>query len=333
MKKPNISIVIPIYNVSEYIEDCLQSVAAQTYEGSLECLLIDDCGQDDSMDKAKRLIDNYKGAIVWRTVRHLQNGGQSAARNTGMKEMTGEYVYFLDSDDMIAPNCIEALAKTLEEDDYDMIAGNYSVVPEGSFPIVARPQSDVLCGDEIMDSYNKQHLYVMPWNKLYSISFLRKNKLQFLEKLYLEDCLWSFQVYSIANRIRFVDEPTYIYRVREGSTMTAMDVKRKLGFMVRIAQEMVEYENIHGIAQKSNVNNCFQGWIENYYKYVRENLDEPQQKTAYLELRGRVPFKWRNACVADGGKMKWQIRDLHWMLSPALGYCLYGNLMKIIHRK
>ena len=333
MIKPKISIVIPVYNVADFIEDCLRSVAAQTYGGQIECLLIDDCGKDNSMELAKKFIAEYNGPIIWRTVRHLANGGQSAARNTGMKELSGDYVYFLDSDDEISPNCIEQLTSPLSEAPYDVVMGNYCANPSGSFPIVARPDTEVLHGMEMLSAYNRQRLYVMPWNKLYSMDYLRRNKLSFLEKVYLEDCMWSFQLYSTAESLRFVDQPTYIYRVREGSTMTAMEVKRKVGYMLTIAKEMVEFSHCHGIAQNMEVNTSFQGWIENLVGYVKTNSNNDLYKEVYNNLRATVPFKWGDAFKANGMNIKWQVRDIHWLMPSLMGRYMYLVLFYVYNYK
>ena len=81
IKPPKISIIIPIYNVEEYIEECLQSVMRQTYKGEIECILVDDCGKDNSIAIAEQLIADYTGSIAFRILHHEHNRGLSAARN------------------------------------------------------------------------------------------------------------------------------------------------------------------------------------------------------------------------------------------------------------
>ena len=103
-----VSVLIPVYNVAPYIERCLQSVVDQTYT-DIECILVDDCGSDNSIELAQNFINNYKGNIKFSILHHDKNKGQSAARNTALKYAKGEYVYFLDSDDAITSDCIEIL--------------------------------------------------------------------------------------------------------------------------------------------------------------------------------------------------------------------------------
>ena len=87
----DVSIIVPVYNVAHYIEDCLRSVMRQTYKGSMECLVVDDCGTDDSMSIVERMIAEYDGPIQFKILRHEHNRGLSAARNTGTMQATGDY--------------------------------------------------------------------------------------------------------------------------------------------------------------------------------------------------------------------------------------------------
>ena len=114
MQDIKISIVIPIYNVAPYVEECIQSVMNQTWKGKLECILVDDCGTDDSMKVATEKLKEYEGNIDFRVIRHERNRGLSAARNSGIDAVTGDYVYFLDSDDEITPDCIDLLVQPLD---------------------------------------------------------------------------------------------------------------------------------------------------------------------------------------------------------------------------
>ena len=93
---PLVSVIIPVYQVSDYIERCLNSVMSQTYK-NIECVLVDDVTKDDSVEKCERLIESYHGSMQFKILHHEVNRGLSAARNTGTDAATGEYIYFLDS--------------------------------------------------------------------------------------------------------------------------------------------------------------------------------------------------------------------------------------------
>ena len=99
-KMKDISIIIPIYNVEKYVAECLNSVINQTYDHSkIECILVDDCTPDKSMNIANELIANYNGDMTFIIKKHDHNQGLSAARNTGIDIATRTYIYFIDSDE------------------------------------------------------------------------------------------------------------------------------------------------------------------------------------------------------------------------------------------
>ena len=166
-----VSIIIPVYNVAPYIADCLRSVMRQTYTGTMECLIVDDCGTDDCIAIAERMIADYKGPIRFRILRHKQNRGMSAARNTGTEAAIGEYLYYLDSDDEITEDCIERLmGKVAEYPDVEMVQGNacrhlmgggsVNLVKEVLVPSVESNEEARRC------FYQFGQIYVNVWNKL-----------------------------------------------------------------------------------------------------------------------------------------------------------------------
>lgn len=128
-----ISIIIPIYNVQDYIVKCLESVGTQTYEGPMECILIDDCSNDNSVLFAEQFMASYKGCVEFRMIHHDQNRGQSAARNTGLEVARGEFIGFVDSDDWIEPNMYEELYGYMSNDPKALFvtSGIIAEFPEG----------------------------------------------------------------------------------------------------------------------------------------------------------------------------------------------------------
>ena len=119
-----ISIIVPVYNVALYVESCIRSVIRQTYDGPMECIVVDDCGTDNSMDIVEKLVAEYDGPISFKVLHHEHNRGLSAARNTGMDEAKGDYLFFLDSDDELTEDCIEKLTTPLRDEQYDMVLGD-----------------------------------------------------------------------------------------------------------------------------------------------------------------------------------------------------------------
>ena len=114
-ERMKITIIVPVYNVEQYIKECFDSIAAQTYKGDIECIFVDDCGQDKSVEILEKMIACYQGGISFSIIHHEHNKGLSGARNTGIRNASGDYLYFLDSDDCLLPKSIESLANILRQ--------------------------------------------------------------------------------------------------------------------------------------------------------------------------------------------------------------------------
>ena len=218
----DVSIIVPIYNVAPYLMRCLESVAHQDYQGSLECILVDDCGQDESMEIAERFVANYEGPISFNVVRDDRNRGLSAARNTGTRNASGDWVYYLDSDDEISPDCISLLMyRTKQHKDVELVQGYIKCFYTDFFRL------DAFDGIDFVDDncWIKRHYYkvdkprlnVNAWNKLVNRSFLVDNKIYFKEGIIHEDILWMFHICQVLNKIAFVHKETYIHYKCENS--------------------------------------------------------------------------------------------------------------------
>lgn len=119
-----ISILIPVYNVADYIIRCLNSVVEQTYKGPLECILVDDCGSDNSIPLVKKFLESYSGNVMFRILHHDRNRGLAAARNTAVENAEGDFVFHLDSDDWLEPTAIEHLFNLYNQTGADIVSGN-----------------------------------------------------------------------------------------------------------------------------------------------------------------------------------------------------------------
>ena len=249
-----ISIVIPVYNVEPYIEDCLKSVAEQTYKGDIECIIVDDCTPDGSCAIIERFIKEYNGNIDFILLHHSKNRGLSAARNTGIDAATGEYIYFLDSDDEITPDCLELLTKPLAEKKYDIIIGEYIVDGNKNIlPLLLEKEGETLTTEAIRDSYCSVKWYVMAWNKLYNLDYIKKHNLSFKEGLINEDELWTFQIASTAESMYTIKNATYIYKMRESSIMGTINGIRKANAYSTIFQEISKLAKETGILYNKKV--------------------------------------------------------------------------------
>ena len=226
----DVSIIIPTYNVASYIIECLESVASQTYRGSLECIVVDDCGTDDSIALADNFIQHYLGKIDFRILHREKNGGLSAARNTGLNEAKGEFVYFLDSDDYITPDCIESLVEVAKHFPKVEIVQGGIVNTKGTIIYDSTRFKTPQLLEDRKDIYSKLvfgELPVSSWNKLIRRDFLKENSIDFYEGVIHEDVDFLYKIAAKVTSFALCPVNTYIYRTqREGSILSTTNDDR-----------------------------------------------------------------------------------------------------------
>lgn len=238
-----ISIIIPVYNVSVYIEGCIKSVMNQTYR-DIECILVNDASPDDSIDIAKHLIANYTGPIQFRILNHEHNTGVSAARNTGIEAATGDYLYFLDSDDEITPDCIEKLSHPILKDPtIEMVEGCYVIISKDygnhiTEKTFSRPQIEVTSKESVRNFYfARKYENRLPVNKLTQKNFIQKNKLYFKENLRGgEDDFWHFHYFKYLSHLNIIPDITYKYNKHPNSLTTAANKNYRAEAELRYAE-------------------------------------------------------------------------------------------------
>ena len=284
-----ISIIVPIYNVEPYITDCLQSVMRQTYEGSLECILVDDCGSDNSMEIVERMIAEYNGLIEFKVLHHEHNRGLSAARNTGMDAAKGEYVYFLDSDDWISDDCIEKLARPLQEEKVDIVVGDYKTIGELPYALELSLEEGRYFSKPIDDTFCNKGVYVMAVNKLYRQSFMLENMLRFEEGKIHEDEILAFELSCVDKSFYVVKTITYFYRIRKNSIITQTSQCKKLdgyiGVLNSVKEKIKKYEQIDGIFD------FYVFWVKRVFGWISK-VEMDDEMLAFVE-------KETNCCLNE----------------------------------
>lgn len=218
-----ISIIIPIYNVSEWVEDCLSSVAQQTYS-SIECIIINDCSPDDSMEKVYHFIKNNSGKVEFKIVNHTENKGLSAARNTGIKNASGDYLFFLDSDDEIFPDTIMKMVNLVNKYHSDFVIGDFEIKSNDCILSEVALKKNVCINKEYLSSnreiscaYFREQWFVMACNKLIKKELFEIFDLYFPIGLLHEDLLWSFKLAGCASNMSVCKDNTYIYKLHNNS--------------------------------------------------------------------------------------------------------------------
>lgn len=235
-----LSIIVPIYNVEEYISPCLESIFRQGLEAcDFEVIAVNDGTPDRSMDVVADCMKAHHNIIIV----EQPNQGLSAARNTGMDHASGDYILFLDSDDMLLDGTLPTLLEAAESNHADMAVGDF-VKMDGEQMRSARPMPPAVCPstpttgkDFFFGEFNPQQCYV--WRSLYKRSFLRRHALRFMPGIYFEDVPFTTECYLRAGQCVRVKQTFYVYRQRPGSIVASVSMKKLTDFntvLARLAQ-------------------------------------------------------------------------------------------------
>ena len=238
-----VSIIIPVYNVSQYIERCLLSAINQTYQ-NIEIILVNDASPDDSILKAQKIIDQYVGLNV-SIITHDKNRGLSAARNTGVKASTGDYLFFLDSDDAISENAVMLLIGKVTQYHVDLVVGSIDIVGASSkkYPSLNLSEEKIYYKSEILNSFLKKEWYEMACNKLIKRDLFFQKDCWFQEGIVHEDNLWSFQIAQCCYSMSICKQSTYFYYIQPQS-ITQKKKERNFDSLCFIIRKIIESSNL-----------------------------------------------------------------------------------------
>lgn len=239
MSDPVISVILPVYNVAPYIAEAINSVINQTFTDCIEIIVVDDCGTDNSFEIAKAIGKIYHSENrQFLFLSNESNKGQAAARNLGLRNASGEYIFFLDSDDMLEPHCFEVLINSLISQDVDIVEGStvhfYDDKAESNEAKLH--VNTLLTGSDIFDGLSTKWMPVL-WNKVFRRSFLINNNLFPPEGFFYEDIYWAFLVLIRVKSILTISNPTYRYRIRAASTSHSL-TNRHVQSFIRLIHEM-----------------------------------------------------------------------------------------------
>lgn len=209
-----LTIIVPVYNVEDYITTCIESLEQQDLPKSeYEILAVNDGATDQSPAILSDLLKNHKNLRIITQ----ENQGLSGARNTGMLEAKGKYILFVDADDTLVPNSIKNLIQIAEENNLDILEfGAEGVTPDHRVVYTASAHSNGKVFDG--ETYLEQVQYISSaCNKLYSKDFLDKHSLQFMPRVYIEDIEFNSRAVFHANRIMAIETISAKFLQRQGS--------------------------------------------------------------------------------------------------------------------
>ena len=297
--KNKISIIVPCYNVEQYLPKCIDSILNQTYQ-NFEVWLVD----DGSPDRCGEICDEYAKKDARIKVIHKKNGGLADARNVALDVITGEYVVCVDSDDYISPTHIEGLYHLIEKYGADVSVNTFCPFYEGASPNPS-PKSakdwvlDGLHATEMM--FYQEHFDTTAWGKMYKASLF--DGIRYPKGLLFEDLPTTYRLLLKANKVVFNDEQSYFYLLRSNSIEGAAFSPHKLDSGLRLMAMMdKDRDKLQPIIKSYNcriVSFVFHLLLQMPDGYAHRNDFERRIKTIRLSvlMDNRARKKARLACL------------------------------------
>ena len=281
MLDEKVSIIVPVYNVEDYLERCVKSIINQTYR-NIEIILVDDGSTDNSGVICDEFSKNDDRIIVF----HKENGGLSDARNYGIDRAAGEYLIFVDSDDYIHPQMVEALYRAQNITDADITACDYTrdidVISKVHIEDYSLLDIRTFDRDEAMNSVSTNGIHVMAWNKLYKKDLFEnirypKGRIHEDEWI-LHHLLWECE------KIAVISEKLYFYTYRDDSIIGQFSIRNiedgRYAYEDRV--QFVAEKKWNAVKQIVAENTCYY-CLTNY-----EKLLEQEQSVEIVELENRL---------------------------------------------
>lgn len=213
-----VSIVVPVYNMGDKIETCVQSLIKQTYQ-NIEIILVDDGSKDNSYQHCLHLAEIDSRIIAL----HTENRGSGPARNYGIEHATGTYIYFPDADDYLEPNAIAILVAAMKDGECDLVVFGFKNVDQNGREISVKGYSEaVRSGDAIRRDYapymttgSEYGIQGAPWNKFFVLSVIRENSLEYPPLRRHQDEGFIARYMCHAQKVHFIEDVLYTYYVND----------------------------------------------------------------------------------------------------------------------
>lgn len=287
-----ISLILPTYNVANYLPACLESCIMQDLGTTeYEIIIVIDGSKDNSFEIAQKYQSQHPQIKI--TVR--ENGGLSAARNTGLKQATGDYVWFIDPDDYIKSNCLKDIYKTLSSENLDClwiqwqeVDENYKELPPYTKHFL-KENFQVFDGRSFIKNILSSSLYA--WSFIFRKDFLLKNDLKFTEGMYYEDTDFAFKALPLISRIKLYHSICYFYLQRNNSIVHSFNQKKLSDICYNII-------NAYQLSQEEKDDNIKRFYVRSYSAFWLLSIKESAKKEkfkSYLdylkEIEKRIHFE------------------------------------------
>ena len=278
-----VSVVIPVYNVEQYIGRCLESVLTQSYE-NIEVVVVNDATPDRSMEVVRQYQAKDKRIKV---LEHTTNSGLMTTRRDGFEAATGDYIFVLDSDDCLPPRAIEKLVNRAKQGLPDIVVGQLlKKIVNGNTLLIASNPLDSCHKEQIYKALLEEKLKHSVAGKLFRASLLREKSIQTFEHVTLsEDCCLFYQLVALCNRIVTLDEVVYYYMEnRASSTQVAYSEKQVESVIIAnrvMASCLAPYPSLKALAEHKFTFNIFRLYMEKISMRKLEWLIVKHHMTAY----------------------------------------------------
>lgn len=251
-----VSVVMPVYNVEKFVDKAINSVLKQTYE-NFELILVNDKSTDKSLEILKK-YEKVDSRI--KVVDKPVNEGLGYARNSGMEVATGDYIYFIDSDDYIESTLLEECVNSVEKNQSDVVIFGYSEDQEKDGITTSveefKPGDLIAEGQEFKEEfcslYEKTIIH-STCNKFYKLDLLRNHNLKFLKVSMCEDIFFNLQFFKIVGRVTIINNVFYHYMKRNIETLIVKYNSRRFEFMCDIHRQVLELVKEYGVYTNKNV--------------------------------------------------------------------------------
>lgn len=276
--RPLISVIVPVYNVENYIRRCLDSLLSQTYE-NLEILLVD----DGSMDESGVICDEYAKTDHRITVFHQKNSGQAVARNKGLDHATGKWISFIDSDDFICTEFMERMLDTAYCHEADIVHCRWQMGEADHIDVPDKGAVTVYSGIECYTNYftpKKLPALESASNKIYRVELF--DDLRFIPGRLLEDQAIMHHLFRRADRVAYLNEKLYYYFKSSGSTMRGKFTVNKLSALLSYEERLDFFMEIGGKELWGRALQQYEATLFKYYYWTKRDCSGHPEEIAEL---------------------------------------------------
>ncbi|NQO33960.1 glycosyltransferase [Streptococcus suis] len=299
VKEELVSVIVPVYNVEKYLSQCLDSIIHQTYK-NLEIILVN----DGSTDGSGKICDDYAAKDGRIKVIHQENGGLSDARNKGLDLMTGQFVTFVDSDDYLENNCIHTLYTYACTCKTDISIGKFVEFEENTSQFLFHNhlnngnKIEFLTGDQCLERHHKYFLaiFVTAWAKLYRTSLFNDSNpcksIRYPLGVLHEDQYTTHKLFFKSNKIVFVNDYLYVYRVRENSiTNTLLSDKRIMDNIRGLEEKIIDFCLLNKDMTLLREHYLF--YLNDYKAYLENNHRQNSAVYEFIQKRLGTYSNWK----------------------------------------